>query len=240
MSRSSHLRKSWEGRAGSWDAHVTTSPAFSKILDAILTAAAPHSGDVVVDLGCGSGFVSLPIAPRVRSVLGIDFAPSMLTMLKTEAEQRRLPNITTLIADLATLELQPDSCDLIVSSYVLHHLTDDQKADLLLKANEWLRPGGRIVICDIMLGRGATAEDRAIIRGKIAVLLRKGPGGIWRIVKNLVRYGLRRGSELPAPPEFWTNALTEAGFCSVRFERVVNEAGLVYGVGKQLTSAKNL
>ena len=43
----------------------------------------------------------------------------------------------------------------------------------------WLRPGGRLVIGDMMFGRGADAQDRAIIASKARSLLRRGPGGWW-------------------------------------------------------------
>ena len=61
-------------------------------------------------------------------------------------------------------------------------------------------------------------------------LAAKGPGGLWRIAKNLVRYGLRVGQEHPATPEFWQAALRDAGFTDVTFRPVVAEAGIVSGI----------
>ena len=61
-------------------------------------------------------------------------------------------------------------------------------------------------------------------------LAAKGPGGWWRIAKNLARYGLGVGQEHPATPEFWQAALRDAGFTDVVFEPVVAEAGIVRGV----------
>jgi hypothetical protein len=101
---------------------------------------------------------------------------------------------------------------------------------LVERARTWLTPGGRLVIADMMFGRGRTPRDRAIIRQKVRALVGKGPGGTWRIVKNLVRFELRRGTELPAAPGSWVKALERAGFTSVEYRAIVAEAGLVVGV----------
>jgi len=63
----------------------------------------------------------------------------------------------------------------------------------------------------------------------VIALAAKGPGGWWRIAKNLTRYGLGVGDEHPATPEFWQAALRDAGFVAVGFQPVVAEAGLVMG-----------
>ena len=45
---------------------------------------------------------------------------------------------------------------------------------------------------------------------ELVALAKKGPGGVWRIAKNLGRYGLGVGGEHPATPEFWLAALRDA------------------------------
>src|SRR5207244_2896459 len=67
--------------------------------------------------------------------------------------------------------------DLVVSNYALHHLTDDDKVALVARASRWLRPGGRLVVADMMFGRGASERDRAIIRHKPGGLGRPATGG---------------------------------------------------------------
>ena len=96
-----------------------------------------------------------------------------------------------------TFELRPASTDLVVSSYALHHLADADKRALVARSAQWLRPGGRLVIGDMMFGRGASPRDRDILRQKVVALAAKGPGGWWRIAKNLARYGLRRRPGAP-------------------------------------------
>lgn len=225
--RSRALKNAWTDRVGSWDDQVESSQAFSKVRDALLEAAQPRAEDEAVDLGAGTGFVTIPLAERARSVIAVDLVQGMLDVARQEAEGRGLTNVTTITEDLSKVDLDPASVDLVISSYALHHLTDGDKIALVERARTWLRPGGRIVIADMMFGRGASAADRRIILDKVRRLARKGPGGLWRIAKNAVRFGLRRGTDLPVPPDFWIKALTDAGFSDVNYTSVVSEAGIV-------------
>lgn len=227
MSRTTRLRAMWDQRTGGWHEHVQNSPAFDSVRAAVLEAALPAATDRVVDLGAGTGFLALALAANVNEVVAVDLSQNMLDALAKEAADTGVGNVTCETADLATLDFAPNSIDLIVSCYALHHLDDRAKAALLVRARQWLRPGGRIVIADMMFGRGGSAQDRRILRQKVVALLRKGPAGAWRVVKNLVRFGLRIGSERPAAPSFWTGSLRAAGFTDVQYRPIVAEAGLV-------------
>ncbi len=226
-SRAATLRATWDRRDQSWHHHVFDSPIFDEVRAAVLDAAFLSGGEQVLDLGAGSGFLSLTIARHVREVVAVDISDAMLDRLQADARQAGIANVEVRVADLAVFECPSNGVDVIVSNYALHHLTDVDKSALVARAHEWLRPGGRLVIADMMFGRGGTARDRQILREKVLVLLRMGPGGVWRIVKNLVRFGLRRGTELPASPQFWTEALTASGFQSVQYRPIAAEAGLV-------------
>ncbi|MBV9448000.1 MAG: methyltransferase domain-containing protein [Streptosporangiaceae bacterium] len=220
----------WDKRVDQWHSHVTSAAAFEKVLSSLLEVASPRPGDVCVDLGAGTGFVTMALAPRVSSVLAVDISAAMAESLAGRAAADGLRNVSTEVADLAGFEMPPGSADLIVSNYALHHLPDEGKRDLVRQTARWLRPGGRLVVADMMFGRGASARDRAILLQKVSALAAKGPGGLWRITKNLFRYGLGVGSEHPASPEFWQAALDDAGFAEVGFHPVVAEAGIVNGV----------
>lgn len=229
--RANRLRRRWDERAAGWHCHVFESPGFAEVRASVIRLAGPRPTDQVVDLGSGSGFLTLPLARRVRHVLAVDVAPVMLAGLADEANRSgRLP-VSTQVADLAELRLPAASLDLIVSNYALHHLSDSDKQALLERACRWLRPGGRIVIADVMLGRGRTRQDQRIIAAKVGALARKGPGGLWRIAKNAVRLGLRVGSERPVSATTWVTMLQAAGFTHVTHEHVVAEAGVVAARG---------
>ncbi len=224
------LVRKWDGRVAQWHSHVTSTAGFEKVLDRLVNMSSPRPTDACVDLGAGTGFVTTAIAPRVGSVLAVDISPAMAVSLGERAARAGLENVRTKVADLRELRLPPASADLIVSSYALHHLRDADKRALTAEAARWLRPGGRIVVADMMFGRGTSRRDRQILRQKVAALAVRGPAGWWRIAKNLGRFGFGVGQEHPATPQFWQAALREAGFTEVIFEPVVAEAGIVRGV----------
>ena len=224
------LGRQWDKRVEQWHSHVTSAAAFEHLLRDLIDVASPRPADSCVDLGAGTGFVTMALAPLVSSVLAVDISPAMASALAEQAAADGLANVSTQVADLVEFQLPPASTDLVVSSYALHHLVDPDKRALVARAAQWLRPGGRLVIGDMMFGRGASRRDRAILRQKVTALAAKGPGGWWRIVKNLGRYGLGVGQEHPATPEFWQAALRDAGFTDVVFHPVVAEAGIVRGI----------
>ena len=224
------LERQWDKRVQQWHSHVTSAAAFEHLLRDLIDVAAPTPADSCVDLGAGTGFVTMALAPLVSSVLAVDISPAMVSALAKRAAEDGLANVSAQVGDLSDFQLPPASTDLVVSSYALHHLVDADKRALVARSAEWLRPGGRLVIGDMMFGRGASKRDRSILRQKVIALAAKGPGGWWRIVKNLGRYGLGVGHEHPATPEFWQAALRDAGFTDVVFHPVVAEAGIVRGI----------
>lgn len=227
MARITGLARTWDARVDSWQHHVGADHTFAEIREAVCAAAAPGTLDTVVDLGAGAGFLTLPLAKLASRVIAVDSAPAMLQALSVAASRAELDNIERVTADLALFDLPPQSVDIIVSSYALHHLTDEQKMALLRRAYRWLRPGGKVIIADMMFGRGLDARDRSILRRKVAALVRRGPSGWWRIAKNVVRFGLRIGSERPATPAFWVSAAQSTGFSAVTFADIRMEAGLL-------------
>lgn len=219
-------RRVWSRRVASWDQHG--SAALTKVTAAVLDAADAGPDAQIVDLGCGTGQLSLPLARRGARVLAVDVSPAMVRRMESQARKESLTTLEGLALPIEELVLPPESVDLIVSSYALHHLRDIDKARLVESAFGWLRPGGRLMIADMMFGRGGSARDREIIRSKVAALARQGPGGWWRITKNAVRYQLRV-HERPVSMDIWTAMLTRNGFTGVSSATIVAEAGLVTG-----------
>ena len=222
--------RTWDRRVEKWHSHVTSAEAFGTVLDRLIQLSSPKRADACVDLGAGTGFVATALAPLVSSVLAVDVSAAMVASLTERATEHGLHNLSAEVGDLREFRLPPASVDLVVSSYALHHLSHRDKRVLVARAANWLRPGGRLVIADMMFGRGASQRDRDILVQKVTALAAKGPGGWWRITKNLTRYGLRVGQEHPASPEFWQSALREAELAEVVFQPVVAEAGVVRGV----------
>jgi ubiquinone/menaquinone biosynthesis C-methylase UbiE len=219
----------WTRRAVSWDHGAGNNPGLVKVVNQVVEQAAGAPEDHAVDLGCGSGQVTLALAPKVASILAVDISDKMIRLLVDNARSAGITNVQGRATPVEQLEFAPSSVDVIVSNYALHHLRDADKPVLVQRAYGWLRPGGRLVIGDMMFGRGGDSRDREIIASKLSLLLRKGPGGWWRIAKNAGRY-LLRFQERPVSIAAWEKMLSEAGFVKVEATQVVNEAAVVSGV----------
>jgi protein-L-isoaspartate O-methyltransferase len=86
------LQRSWDKRVEGWDSHVTSAAAFGEVRDRLLRAARPAPGDACADLGAGTGFVTLALAPLVESVLAVDISPAMARHLAGQAASAGLGN----------------------------------------------------------------------------------------------------------------------------------------------------
>lgn len=215
-------------RARGSTAEARSSTGLEKVTAAVVATARVQAGDRVIDLGCGSGQISLELAERGAHMLAIDPNPALVSQLIQIAEVRSLPGLEGLARPLDCLSLPVRSTDLIVTSYAMHRLRDADKQRLVAAAYHWLRPGGTLIVADMMFGRGTTSQDRAIIKSKIRSLARKGIGGWWRIAKNSYRY-LVQVKEHPVSISAWTAMFARAGFTGITASRIVNEAGLVLG-----------
>ncbi|HET9070547.1 MAG TPA: class I SAM-dependent methyltransferase [Acidimicrobiales bacterium] len=219
-------RRRWTRAVDRWDHHGVV--GLEKIIAAVVAETAALHPDLAVDVGAGTGAIALPIAASCKRVIAVDVSQAMLDRLAERAAAQGVTNLETVAAPAEQLELEPGSVDVVVSNYALHHLLDADKRQFVHQAATWLRPGGSLVIGDMMLGRGADSEDRAIIAQKVTLMLKRGPGGWWRIAKNAYRMATRT-SERPISMQAWTQLLEGAGFVEVTGRRVVNEAGLVIG-----------
>jgi ubiquinone/menaquinone biosynthesis C-methylase UbiE len=219
----------WTKRTRSWDHGAQNNPGLVKVVARVLAESRPTATMHAVDLGCGTGQLTIPLAREVESVYAVDVSASMIELLDSNAAAAEVKNIEGVAQPIEVLHLAPASCDLVVSNYALHHLRDADKATLVRDAAGWLRPGGRLVVGDMMFGRGGDERDREIISSKLALLLKKGPAGWWRIAKNAFRY-LLRFQERPVSMSTWVAMFTAAGLVEVEAFPVVNEAAVVAGV----------
>ncbi len=214
----------WDERVDTWE-EVAASAAFLKLRDRIVELAEPRADDRVVDLGAGTGLLALELAPRVAGVVAVDYSAPMLDRLDALAAIDGIRNLRTLEADLRQLPLEDESASLLVSNYAFHHLDNPGKELALSEARRVLRPGGRLVVCDMMFSLSLEPRDRRVVLQKVLMMLRRGPAGVVRILRNAGRVVAGRW-EQPARPEAWEQMLAARGFELVRIELLDNEAAV--------------
>lgn len=206
---------------------VETGPVFARLRERTLELAEPSRSDRCIDLGAGTGFLTLPLAECVQSIVAVDLSDEMLAMLRSRLKDTALAEVRTETLDMARFDAPRASVDLVISSYAFHYLDDADKQELLKRACGWLVPGGRLVIADMMIGLRWDEHHRSVLREKALVMLRRGLPGWWRLLKNLVRMGTGRGRLRPRESDWWIAVVAQAGFVDVTYEHVASEAGVI-------------
>ena len=117
-----------------------------------------RGGDAMLDLGCGTGHMSLRFAKRYRFVTAVDHSDAMLDQARRSFEQARLSNIRIICSDVfAFLESCPNAAfDLVAATGFLHHVREDDLPTLLKQIHRVMRPGGQFLMQEpIMLPAAA-------------------------------------------------------------------------------------
>lgn len=106
-------------------------------------------GDVVADIGAGTGYFTRRFAAAVGPAgraLGLDVEPSMVRHMRDDARNLGLMNYEAAVVDPDDPRLAPSSIDLIFICNTYHHLPN--RVAYLERLSWALRPGGRIAIVD--------------------------------------------------------------------------------------------
>ncbi|MBV8118938.1 MAG: class I SAM-dependent methyltransferase [Alphaproteobacteria bacterium] len=139
----------WDRRAARFDedfGHSIRTPAERAAWDRIFRLVLPRRARLdALDVGCGTGFLSLELAERGHRVTGIDFAPAMIARARSKATERGL-QIRFEEADAEQLPFSAATFDFVISRHLLWTLPHPGAA-----IDEWvrvLRSGGRLIVVD--------------------------------------------------------------------------------------------
>jgi len=109
-------------------------------------------GESVLDVGCGTGGVTLPAKRQVGAggrAAGIHPAPEMIAVARRKAARAGL-EIDFRLGVIESLPFAEASFDAVTSSLMMHHLPEQVRVDGLADIRRVLKPGGRFLVADMM------------------------------------------------------------------------------------------
>lgn len=182
--------------------------------------AAVGPGDLVVDLGCGTGDLCELAASRGARAIGVDFAANMLAAMR-----RRGVRADVLRADASRLPL-PDACATVVTSaFALRNFVSIP--DVLREAARILVPGGRIALLEV------DEPQDALRRWGHAFYFRRIVPAVGALLSDGAAYDYLPRSTVYLPPEReLLNLVRAAGFASPQKHRLTG------GIAQLITARK--
>jgi precorrin-6B methylase 2 len=117
--------------------------------DLLLDSLKLQPGNVVADIGAGTGYMSRRIAKKVGEkgqVLAVDIQPEMLMLLTNKMAQLNLRNVQPILGTITNPNLPSNSVDLVLMVDVYHEF--DHPYEMLQAICTSLRPGGRVVFVE--------------------------------------------------------------------------------------------
>ncbi|MBM7484533.1 2-polyprenyl-3-methyl-5-hydroxy-6-metoxy-1,4-benzoquinol methylase [Bradyrhizobium sp. USDA 3686] len=115
----------------------------------------------IADIGCGNGVLATEAALMGAEVDAIDISPAMLALAEIYARDRKAP-VRTQSAGLLSFAYRPESYDLIVSEFTLHHLPDFWKAVAMSRIYRALKSGATFYLRDIVYASMPDAVERDV------------------------------------------------------------------------------
>ncbi len=130
-------------------------------------------GQRVLDLGCGTGALTLRAARRGAKVKGIDVNSQMLEIAAQRAREAGLAERVDLV-EMGVAELdgeEPQSYDAVMSGLCFSELSEDELAYALKQVGRILRPGGLLLVADEVKPRSvATRVVQSLVKVPLAAL----------------------------------------------------------------------
>jgi len=154
-------RQYWDDLASSFDDEPDHGLRDSLVLEAwteLLKTWIPAANATILDIGCGTGSLSVILARLGHTVTGIDLSPSMISLARTKAAAYGL-EIEFHIMDASHVQFAEHQFDVILCRHLLWALSEPEQ--VLQRWIKLLKPGGRLILIEgyWRTGAGLHAEE---------------------------------------------------------------------------------
>lgn len=227
------IRHHWNTRARTFDREWSQGLLSDEQHEAWLKALSQIAGAErkrILDVGCGTGFLSLLLAELGHDVTGVDLAPQMLEAAREKAELSGL-KIALRVENAAALSDADATYDLVICRHVIWILPDPARG-----ASEWirvLRPGGRLALIEGKWWDAGAVPAPQTVRSRMRSIADGALGAAARALRieprNLYARNYQRlQSRLPfsggAEPKRLLTLLEAQGLRDVRMEPLTDRA----------------
>jgi len=143
--RQDKMRAYFDELAGKFGRNYVPGRSWQGLAETLLTLLPPM---VIADLGAGEGTFSQLLARRAKKVIAVDNSEKMVEYGRELARKYGVKNLEYRKGDLEAVPIRDATVDLAFFSQALHHAQHPARA--VAEASRILRPGGRIVVLDLL------------------------------------------------------------------------------------------
>lgn len=150
-------KRDFDKAALKWDEEPRRVKLASDVAAAMKKKIALSKDWVALDIGSGTGLLTLLLAEELKEIVAVDSSPAMLDKLYEKISASMIANIKTSLQELEELDFKKSSFDLVTSSMVMHHIRE--LIPLFKTIKKILKDGGIFTFADLEKEDGTFHDD---------------------------------------------------------------------------------
>ncbi len=154
-----YKKQTWNTWASRYDTLInTTEKSYMALTHKIIESI--EYTDSILELGAGTGHLSLSISPYCKEIDAIDFSENMIRKARENKSFSRFQNVNFKLSHAEHIQCQDSTYDVVILSNAMHVLDNPQ--DVMAEIKRVLKPGGRLIAPNFV--HEEKAHSRLIIK----------------------------------------------------------------------------